>query len=187
VIIRISLLLLVASLPIFLGVEVLLQLAVPMLPELITQLGAALLLSAFALLLLTAWWALMSCTMRSLIDYFSSQQRLQRRLLFLQIKQEQLQQFFQFRSAQVKYVNELERNRLLNANNRKHSLALVQSIKKELFLMEKSLPAATFQQLKQELDYFRSRQDIEALLKLQLKIRSLSEVNHDVGVKKLVL
>jgi hypothetical protein len=52
-IIRIALLLIFASFAAFISVDLLLRLAVPGLPEIMTQLGLSMLLSAFALLLIT--------------------------------------------------------------------------------------------------------------------------------------
>lgn len=173
-IIRISLLLFLASLAVFLGSEVLLRLALPNVSELMMQLGLALLLSAFALLVMTGMLAVCGMIMRSVAHYFSFQQRIQRRLLFMQVKQEQVKQLFHFRALQMKYFNELKRDSLLKTNNRKHIRALAKSIQKELLLIKKNISAATFKQLQLELTRYRSQQDFDALLKLQQRITDIT-------------
>ncbi|MGZ8159240.1 MAG: hypothetical protein ACXWT4_10570, partial [Methylobacter sp.] len=89
-IIRISLLLILASLPVFLSVELLLWLAVPGLPGALTMLGSAMLLSAFAVLIGAGLWGVSKIFVYSAWDYFSSKQRVQRRLWFVQARQEQV-------------------------------------------------------------------------------------------------
>ena len=187
IIIRLSFLLFLASLPVFLGVEVMLRLAVPHLATHMMQLGSALLLSAYSLLLLTGLLAVCSAILHSIAHYFSSRQRVQRRMLFLQAKQEQLKQLFHFRTLQMQYANELKRGCLLKANNRKHSRALASSIHKELLLIEKYVSSTTFRLLQQELACCRSQQDVDALLKLQQRIESLASATRHDGFQKLAL
>ncbi|MGZ5010281.1 MAG: hypothetical protein ACXV8P_01430 [Methylobacter sp.] len=172
-IIRISLLLILASLPIFLLVELLLWLAVPGLPDAITMLGSAMLLSAFALLIITGVWGVFKIVVRATLDYFSAKQRVQRRLWFVQAKQDQIKRLFYFKAMQIKYFSELSRKRLLKRNNRKHIQSLSRSIDKDLLSIKSKLPAATYQQLQQDNLRFRKQQDIESLLKLQHKISTL--------------
>jgi hypothetical protein len=131
-IIRISLLLVLASIPVFLLVEVLLWLAVPGLPQVLTQLGSAMLLIAFALLIISAMMGIFKAVVRSVSDYFSSKQRVQRRLLFVQARQDQVKRLFYFKTVQLKYFSELSRKRLLKFNNRKHIRSLSRAIDKDL-------------------------------------------------------
>ncbi|MGZ4981185.1 MAG: hypothetical protein ACXWE4_07655 [Methylobacter sp.] len=172
-IIRISLLLILASLPIFLLVELLLWLAVPGLPDAITMLGSAMLLSAFALLIITGVWGVFKIVVRATLDYFSAKQRVQRRVWFVQARQDQIKRLFYFKAMQIKYFSELSRKRLLKRNNRKHIQSLSRSIDKDLLSIKSKLPAATYQQLQQDNLRFRKQQDIESLLKLQHKISTL--------------
>lgn len=172
-IVRISLLLIFASVPVFLLVEVLLWLAVPGLPQALTQLGSAMLLIAFALLIISALLGLSKIVARSVSTYFSSKQRVQRRLLFVQARQDQVKRLFYFKTLQLKYFSELNRKRLLKANNRKHIRSLSKAIDKQLLSIKKSIPGVTFKQLQQENSRYREQQDIEALLKLQQKISTI--------------
>jgi len=172
-IIRISLLLILASLPVFLLVELLLWLAVPGLPGVLTALATAMLLSGFAVLIIAGLWGVGKIIVRSVLEYFSSKQRVQRRLWFAQARQDQLRRLFYFKARQIKYFNELSRKRLLKQNNRKHIRSLSKSIDKDLLSIKTKLPGTTYQQLQQDHARYRSQQDIEALLTLQQKISTL--------------
>jgi hypothetical protein len=172
-IIRISLLLILASLPVFLVVELLLWLAVPGLPDAVTMLGSAMLLSAFALLIISGFWGVFTIIVRSVSDYFSAKQRVQRRLWFVQARQDQVKRLFYFKAMQIRYFSELSRKRLLKLNNRKHIRSLSQSIDKDLQSIKDKLPETTYLQLQQENARFRKQQDIDSLLKLQQKISTI--------------
>ena len=172
-IIRIALLLMFAALALFFSVDLLLWLAVPGLPWLMTQLGLATLLSAFALLLVTGLFVILKLIMASCCDYFSATQRVQRRLLFFQAKQDQLKQLFYFRTLQINYFNEHKRKRLLSANNRQHIQSLSKAIDTDLLSKKQQLSKKTYQQLQRENAQFRDQQDIEALIKLQQKIATI--------------
>ncbi|MGZ8182023.1 MAG: hypothetical protein ACXWT1_08710 [Methylobacter sp.] len=172
-IIRISLLLILASLPVFLSVELLLWLAVPGLPGALTMLGSAMLLSAFAVLIGAGLWGVSKIFVYSAWDYFSSKQRVQRRLWFVQARQEQVKRLFYFKTRQIKYFNELSRKRLLKLNNRKHIRTLSKAIDKDLLSIKTKLPETTYLQLQQDNVRYRNQQDIEALLTLQQKIFTL--------------
>ncbi|MFA6050962.1 MAG: hypothetical protein WC762_00050 [Methylobacter sp.] len=165
--------LVIASIPVFLLVEALLWLAVPGLPQVLTQLGSAMLLIAFALLIISALFGISKIIARSVFDYFSSRQRAQRRLLFVQARQDQVKRLFYFKTLQLKYFSELNRKRLLKVNNRKHIRSLSKAIDKELLSIKKSIPGATFKQLQQENVRYRDQQNIEALLELQQKISTI--------------
>jgi len=172
-IIRISLLLVLASLPVFLLAELLLWLAVPGLPTVLTTLAMATLLSGFAALIIAGLWDVGKIIVRSALDYFSAKQRMQRRLWFVQARQDQVKRLFYFKTRQIKYFNELSRKRLLKLNNRKHIRSLSKAIDKELLSIKTKLPGTTYQQLQQDHARYRNRQDIEALLTLQQKISTL--------------
>jgi len=172
-IIRISLLLVLVSLPVFLLVELLLWLSVPGLPGALTMLGAAMLLSGFTGLAVTGLLSACKIMVSSVLDYFSSKQRTLRRLWFVQAKQEQVKRLFYFKTKQIKYFNELNRKRLLKLNNRKHIQSLSRAIDKDLLSIKTKLPGTTYLQLQQDNVRYRNRKDIEALLKLQQKISTL--------------
>jgi len=150
-----------------------LRLAVPGLPDALTMLGTAILLSAFAVLIIAGLLGIFKIIIRSALDYFSSKQRVQRRLWFVQARQDQVKRLFYFKARQIKYFNELSRKRLLKLNNRKHIRSLSKAIGKDLLSIKAKLPGTTYQQLQQDHARYRSRQDVEALLTLQQKISTL--------------
>ena len=172
-IIRISLLLALASLLAFLVVELLLWLSVPGLPEAASMLGAAMLISAFAGLTIAGLFGAFKIIACSALDYFSSERRLQRRLWFVEARQEQAKRLFYFKAIQVRNINELKRKHLVKINNRKHIRSLCKSIDKNLLSIKTKLPATTYLQLQQDNARYQNQQDIEALLQLQQKITTL--------------
>ena len=172
--IRITLLLMFAAFAVFLSVDLLLWLAVSGLPELLTQLGLLTLLSAFALLLTAGFFVVIKLVIASCSDYFSPKQRLQRRLWFIQARQDQLKRLFYFRTVQINYFNERKRKQLLRANNRKHIQSLSKAIDKDLRSMKQQLSKSRYLQLQQENIQYRDQQQVESLLKLQQKIATLN-------------
>ena len=172
-IIRIALLLMFASFVVFISADLLLWLAMPGLPELMTRLGLATLLSAFALLLITGLVVIIKLIIAACSNYFSARQRLQRRLLFIQAQQDRLKQLFYFRTLQINYFNEFKRKRLLSVNNRQHIQSLSEAISKDLLSIKQQLSKTTYLQLQQENVQYREQQDVEALLKLQQKIATI--------------
>jgi predicted membrane metal-binding protein len=159
-----------AAFAVFLSADLLLWLAVPGLPPLLTQLGLLTLLSAFALLMTAGLFVVIKLVIAACSDYFSAGQRLQRRLWFIQARQDQLKQLFYFRKVQINYFNERKRKHLLKANNRKHIQSLYKAIDKDLRSMKQQLSRSTYLQLQQENAQYRDQQQVEALLKLQQKI-----------------
>ena len=100
-IIRIALILTFAALTLFISADILLLLTIPKLSEMITQLGLVTLLSAFSLLVIIGLLTISKLIGSSCIIYFSAGQRLQRRLLFILTKQQQLKQLFYFKKEQI--------------------------------------------------------------------------------------
>jgi len=172
-IIRIALLLMFAAFAVFISADLLLWLTVPGLPGLMTQLGLATLLSSFALLLITGLVAIIKRIIIACFDYFSATQRIQRRLWFIQAKQDQLKQLFYFKTVQINYFNELKRNQLLSVNNRQHIQSLSKAIDKDLRPLKQRLSKTTYLQLQREMVQYRYQQDVKALLKLQQKITTI--------------
>ncbi|MFI3185604.1 MAG: hypothetical protein QX198_06440 [Methylococcaceae bacterium] len=172
-IIRISLILALAALPVFLLVDLLLRLTVPILPEALVMLGSVMLLSGFAVLIINALLGVLKLIVRSALDYSSSKQRAQRRLWFVWGRQDQLERLFYYKTSQLSYFNELHRKRLLKHNDRKHIRMLSKAIDKDLSSIKSKLSESLYLQL--QLDYvrYRNQLDIESLLKLQKKIISL--------------
>ena len=157
-----------AALAVFISADLL-----PIAPEFMTQLGLAALLSAFGLLVAAGLAVTFKRIIASWVAYFSARQRLQRRLWFIQAKEDRLKRLFYFRGVQIRYFNELKRKRLLSADNRRHLRALSKAIAKDLSVLKQQLPQTTYRQLQQEYVRYRELQDMEALLKLQQKIATI--------------
>ncbi|WP_292433708.1 hypothetical protein [Methylobacter sp.] len=172
-IIRISLLLILTSLPVFLSAELLSWLTVHGLPKALITLGTTMLLTAFGMLIIAGLLGVFKSMVRSALDYFSVEQRVKRRLWFALAKQEQIERLFFFKRVQIKYVNELNRKRLLKRNNRKHVRLLSASIGKDLLSIKTKLPETIYLQLQKDNVRYRNQLDVEALLKLQQKISNI--------------
>ncbi len=172
-IIRISLLLILGSLPVFLLVELLLWLAIPIFPEALTLLGSAVLISSFSLLAIAAVSGILKIITCSIRHYFSLNQQTQRRFRFIQDQQEQIKRLFHYQTKQIKYIHEFKRKRLLKHNNKQHINALSDSINLELLSLKPKLSKNFYQQLQSEHARYKNQQDIQALLILQQKISSL--------------
>ena len=171
--IKIALLLVFSAFALFLSVDLVLWLAIPRLANMLTQLGLALLMAAFGLLLTAGLFIMTKLTLTAFLDYISAKQRLERRLLFIDAKQEQLKSLFYFKTVQITYFSDLKRKRLLQANNKKHLQSLSKAIHNDLRTLKKHLPKAHYQQLQQIYHQSLKEHNIEALLKLQSEIATL--------------
>jgi hypothetical protein len=154
----------------FLSGDLLLWLAVPVLPDIVMQLGVALLLSASGVLLVSGGVLIAKRTMHAAYDYFSAPQRSLRLMLFTQHQQETLSRRFYLRKLKINFINDVKRQRLLKANDRKHLNVLSQTIAADLLAIKHLLPKATYRQLQQENSRHRRAQNSGALLALQQKI-----------------
>lgn len=172
-IIRIALLLLFAAFALFSSVDLLLWLAIPGLPQVLTPLGLATLFSAFSILLIYGLLALIKLIMRACIDYLSAENRAHRRLLFNQVRQQQVKQLYFFKKVQLNYFVEAKRKKLLMANNQQHIHALSKAIDKELSTLKDQLSRTHYQALHHENIKHLRKRDINALLQLQVKIANI--------------
>ncbi|MEQ1529817.1 MAG: hypothetical protein ABL925_10910 [Methylococcales bacterium] len=176
IIIRVFLLLVFAALSLFLSLDILLWLGVPSLANLSARLAVLVLLSAFALLLMTGLAALAKAILTSLKQYFSAGRRMQRQLWFTHSQQERLQKLFHFKTLKLRYVHDLKRKQLLTADDRRQVRALSKAIQKELSALKTRLPAPIFTQLQQECKRHQKQHDVTALLELQQKIAGFTDL-----------
>jgi hypothetical protein len=172
-IVKFALLLVFISFALFFSVDLLLWLAIPGLPNLLTQLGLLTLMIAFGILLSAGLFIIIKLTLAAFLNYVSARERLERRLLFINAKQAQLKQLFYFKAIQVNYFSELKRKRLLQTNNKQHLESLSKVINKDLQSLKKHLPKPHYLQLHQLYRKSLKQQNIEALLKLQTEIANL--------------
>ncbi|MSP27545.1 MAG: hypothetical protein EXR80_03635 [Methylococcales bacterium] len=170
-IIRLALLLIASAFILMASADLLTELTLPILPDFITQLGLGLLLSAFALLLITGLLLMGKQIFQAVGTYFSATQRGQRQVLFIQNKQTELKQLFNHRAVYINYVHELKKQQLLRRNNCQHLATLFKAINQDLQALKNTLPKTTLKQLQQENRRSYHQQDSAALVQLQQKIR----------------
>ena len=169
-IIRLVLLLTLAAFGMMMLADLLLRLRLPNLPELFTQLGIVILLSAFLLLVIMGLLMVIKRILLAWKIYFSANQRLQRRLWFIQAKQDRLMRLLHFKRMQISYFTQLKRKQLLSANDQQQLQVLSKGIYRDLSRSKGQLPKATYVRLQQEYRQWLALQDMEALLTLQKKI-----------------
>jgi len=170
--IRISLLLAFSSVLVLVIADLCLRLGFQSLSFEVLLLGAAALLSAFVGLMIKGLSALIKACVTAIGDYFSTQQRCQRELLFNQAKHDQTARLFMFKAEQMRFWTRQNIKRLLHHNQQQHIRSLAKALEKDLLSQKKQMNRATFKQLQLEIVSSRKRHDIEALLKLQHKIAS---------------
>ena len=169
-IIRIVLFLTMLAFGLMMLADLLVILSLPSLPELFTQLGVVILLSAFLLLVLIGLLMITKHIVLALKTYFSVCQRLQRRLWFIQAKQDRLLRLLYFKRVQISYFTKLKRKQLLHINDKQQLQVLSKEIAKDLLRIKLHLPKVIYLQLQQEHRQWLAQQDMEALLILQEKI-----------------
>ena len=169
-IIRTVLFLTLAALAMMMLADLLLNLRLPSLPGLFTQLGIVMLLSAFLLLVLTGLVMVIKGIILACHAYFSASQCLQRRVWFIQAKQDRLIRLLHFRRVQINYWSKLKRKQLLNINDQQQLKALSKEIVRDLSRIKRQLPKVIYVQLQQEHKQCLVLQDMAALLTLQQKI-----------------
>jgi biopolymer transport protein ExbB/TolQ len=169
-IIRIVLYLTLAAFVMMMLADVLLKLSFPGLPGLFTQLGIITLLIAFLLLVVTGLLMIIKRIVLEWKAYFSSSQRLQRRIWFIQAKQDRVIRLLHFRRVQINYFTKFKRKQLLSTNDRQQLQALSKEITQHLSRLKQQLPKAIYLQWQQEHKQWLALKDMEALLKLQQKI-----------------
>ncbi|RIZ71459.1 MAG: hypothetical protein D0530_03905 [Methylococcales bacterium] len=169
-IIRLVLLLTLAAFCIMMLADLLLRLSFPSLSELFTQLGIVTLLSAFLLLATTGLLMVIKRILLAWKCYFSASQLLQRRLWFIQAKQDRLMRLLHFKQVQISYFTQLKRKQLLSANDQQQLQILSKGIIRNLSRIKRQLPKATYVQFQKEHRRWLALKDMEALLTLQKKI-----------------
>jgi hypothetical protein len=117
-IIRFSLLLLLGAVASFLLAIALDQLAATNFAEQAAQFGSMVLICAFSLLLLTGFGLLAKLIVASFCDYFSTRQRLERRLLFYTGNRNRLNRLFYFKKVRLLYISQQKRKQLLKKHGR---------------------------------------------------------------------
>jgi hypothetical protein len=160
----------IASLMLFLTAEVLALLPNQNFSKAFYQIGISALLASFALLFITLLLLAGKQTVRGFCRYFSSLERGQRRLWFMQGKLDQEQRLFFHRSLQTRYFLEAKKRRLMRANDRKHSRSLAKAIDSDLAVIKSRVSADQLKAWKQRSRSYRKQANIEGLIALQQTI-----------------
>jgi len=169
--IKIALSLFIAALLLFLTAEAFS--ALPLLAYLTPafyQLGGLSLLASFALLFVSLLLLTGSQILRGIYRYFSGIERRQRRLWFVQGKLEQEHGLFFHRRLQTRYFLEAKRQRLVRANNRKHSRSLAKAIDRDLAAIKTQVSPDQFKTWRRQNQIYRRQANIEGLIALQQTI-----------------
>jgi hypothetical protein len=174
-IIRIALLLALNSVIVLILADIAARLSFSAIASILTDLGVTIMLSAFALLVVKGLLTTCKTIMLSTAEYFSWQNRKQRRQRYLQAKQNQLNRLFYFKALQIRYFTQQKISKLLTKNNRQQLQSLSKSIQTDLRSRQKNIPVMVFKQLQHENKVFLNQQNKDALLKLQQKISTLTD------------
>jgi hypothetical protein len=95
------------------------HLSIPNLAGLASQLGSIVLLCAFSLLLLTGFFLTGKLVIASFCNYFSTRQRMERKVLFYTGQRTRLNRLFYFKKARLLYFNRQKRKLFLKMDNKK--------------------------------------------------------------------
>lgn len=130
-------------------------------------LAGKLMLLAFGLLLLLGGGLILQAIYKDLAAYGRREASALRRLVTLQMRKHNLSQRIQQEKKQLRYWQEFNRQRLLAANNKKHSRELYKAISAEL---QKSIAADRYKALHKQLKRYRNQANPEAMLALREQV-----------------
>lgn len=150
------------------------ELALPISVGIVFKLGSILLLSALLLLFITGLLLMAKAIIRSCGRFFSSDQRIRRRWLYIQGEQIRIDRLLYFRKQHIRYLQGQRLKRLEQVNERKHIHSLAKAVHNDLLARKKHLPAIVFKELRLEHARYRTNRDSEALIMLQQKIADLA-------------
>lgn len=169
-VIKIAFSLFIASLMLFLTAEGLSALPGQCFSKAFYQIGILSLLASFILLFITLLILAGKQTVRGLCRYFSSLERGQRRLWFMQGKLDQEKRLFFHRSLQTRYFLEAKKRRLMRASDRKHSRSLAKAIDSDLAGVKSHVSAEQLKAWKRQNRAYRRQANLEGLIALQQTI-----------------
>lgn len=144
-----------------------LQLGLAGLVGLLYGLAGKLILLAFGLLILLGCGSVLQAIYNELAAYGRREAAALRRLLMLQMLKENHSQRVQQEKKQLRYWQEFKRQRLLAANNKKHSRELYKAITAEL---QTAIAAERYKALQKQLKHYRNQAKPEAMLALREQV-----------------
>jgi hypothetical protein len=172
--IKFALALFLVALVCLIAADVLNELSWDSLANLITQLGDAVLLISFALLLWVLLKIITKASVTQIADYFSRKQRVQRQFLYHLIKNDNLQRLFTSQKKQLAYVNALKRNRLFARDNAKQCRLLAKILAAQLTQQKAQLSPAVYQHYQQQIKHAMRQRAVADLLTLQNQLNAQS-------------
>ena len=144
-----------------------LQLGLAGLVGLLYGLAGKLMLLAFGLLMLLGCGSVLQAIYKELAAYGRREASALRRLLMLQMLKENHTQRVQQEKKQLRYWQEFKRQRMLAANNKKHSRELYKAITAEL---QTAIAAERYKALQKQLKHYRNQANPEAMLALRKQV-----------------
>jgi hypothetical protein len=149
------------------------QLDLSLLTSLLYGLAERILLLAFLLLALSGLMALLSAVCVDLRGYFRQDARAVRQIFAVQTRKHNLARRLALEIRQIQYFSNLKRQRLLQADNRKHLQELYNAILLELESAKPQLPANRFAEMHKALRQYLKQADDQAMLTLRQQITNL--------------
>lgn len=173
-IIRTALWLFLLCLPVFLLAKALLMFAFFMIASLVMKGAIFLMFGAFGLFIFSGLFWFLKQICHTFKQYFSTQERENRRILFTENQTQNRQRLFYFQRLQLHYFKDRQRKKILEQNNLKHIYQLSDSIEQELKRVKPQLSKTNFSQLQRENRRFRLQKNELALLELHQKIATIT-------------
>jgi parvulin-like peptidyl-prolyl isomerase len=130
-------------------------------------LAGKIMLLAFGLLLLLGGGLALQAIYKELAGYWRREASALRRILTLQMRKESNSQLIQQQKKQLRYWQEFKRQRMLAANNKKHSRELYKAITAEL---QTAIAAERYKALQKQLKHYRNQANPEAMLALREQV-----------------
>ena len=172
--IRVALWLFLLCLPLFILAKTLLMFTFFVIATFAMQGATFLLFVAFGLFIFSGLIFIIKNVWSVFRQYFSTEQRAQRHILFVKNQKNTQQRLFHFQRLQLDYFKERQRKKILEQNNQKQIDALSKSIDRELQRIKSQLSNDYFSQLELENHRYRVQQNETALLKLHQKIATIA-------------
>ena len=171
--IRVALWLFLLCLPVFLLAKTLLIFTFFVIASFVMQGAIFLMFSAFAIFIFSGLVWILKQIWHTFKQYFSTEQREQRHILFVQNQTTNRQRLFHFQRLQLNYFKERQRKKLLEKNNQTQINALSDAIELELKQIKSKISKDYFSQLELENRRYRVQQNEQALLELHQKIATI--------------
>ncbi len=171
--IRIALWLFFLCLPVFLLAKALLIFTFFIIASFVMNGAIFLMFAAFGLFIFSGLFFVLKQIWQTFKQYFSNQERENRRILFVENQTNHKQRLFHFQRLQLHYFKERQRKKILEQNNLKQINQLFESIEQELNRAKSQLSKKEFSQFQHENRRFRLQKNELALLELHQKIATI--------------